>query len=147
MDFAAWFRHWLQRHPLRTPPEREPAEFTARVMSQIRPAPAEARRPAAHWKLWPGLALTCASAAAGLALAVWISGPSTRPMLARAPSPAGPLTVVAEAPPDGEEWIAQTLELLQQLDEELPEDPAEAPSDQDWIKELQMLDDEELASS
>ena len=34
--------------------------------------------------------------------------------------------VLAEAPPDDDSWVADTLQLLDQLDEELPDEPASA---------------------
>ena len=57
--------------------------------------------------------------------------------------------VLAEAPQSDDSWVAQTLQLLDQLDEELPNEPAagEATSnDNEWLDELQMLDENELAA-
>ncbi len=57
--------------------------------------------------------------------------------------------VLAEAPQSDDSWVAETLQLLDQLDEELPDEPAagDATSNEnEWRDELQMLDESELAA-
>ena len=44
-------------------------------------------------------------------------------------------------------WLEQTLELLDQLDEDIPEDATGDSSDEDWLRELEFLDDSDLAAS
>lgn len=56
--------------------------------------------------------------------------------------------MLAEAPPSDDSWVADTLQLLDQLDEDLPDEPAAGNSnsnEDDWLDELQMLDESELA--
>ena len=54
--------------------------------------------------------------------------------------------LLAEAPPSDDEWIEQTLNLLEQLEEDLPEDASDEPSGDEWLDELQWLDDRDLAA-
>ena len=60
---------------------------------------------------------------------------------------------LAESPPSDEQWLQQTLQLLDQFtDETKGASPTgaseEAPSSDDsWLKELEMLDDTEFSSS
>ena len=57
--------------------------------------------------------------------------------------------VLAESTPSDEQWIARTQQLLDQLDEgggaadSLPADP----SDQDWLNELEWLDERDLVTT
>ena len=54
--------------------------------------------------------------------------------------------MLAEATPTADEqWLNQTLELLQQFDEDVSSDGAEA-SDEEWLQDLQLLDDAELST-
>ena len=54
--------------------------------------------------------------------------------------------LLAEAPPSDDEWIEQTLTLLEQLEEDLPEGASDEPSGDEWLDELQWLDDRDLAA-
>lgn len=55
--------------------------------------------------------------------------------------------LLAEAPPSDDAWIEQTLTLLEQLEEDLPEGAADDPSGDEWLDELQWLDEHDLAAS
>ena len=174
MDFASWWKDWFSRHPLKSPSATDRPEYTAHVMARVRLAahPAPAVR---SWALRPRWALALATAAAGL-LIVFHAVPRTNGQLARGvaqetellaavgepllePPALGDVDalaeelelvdtfVLAEAPPDDEAWIQDTVQLLNQLDEELPEDGAAGPSDEEWMQELQTLDESDLAAS
>lgn len=54
--------------------------------------------------------------------------------------------LLAEAPPSDDAWIEQTLTLLEQLEEDLPEGAADDPSGDEWLDELQWLDEHDLAA-
>jgi hypothetical protein len=55
--------------------------------------------------------------------------------------------ILAEAPEDDAAWLTQTLQMLDQLDQELPEDATSAPGEEEeWLQELQSLDESELAA-
>jgi len=55
--------------------------------------------------------------------------------------------LLAQAGEDDAGWLEQTLELLDELDEALPEDATGDSSDEDWLRELEFLDDSDLAAS
>ena len=55
--------------------------------------------------------------------------------------------LLAEAPPSEDAWIEQTLTLLEQLEEDLPEGDTDDPSGDEWLDELQWLDEHDLAAS
>jgi hypothetical protein len=174
MDFSRWLAAWLKRHPLTDAPEADPARYTAEVMARVR-ALERRSAPAAsplRWLLWPRLGLALAAAAALLVIVT--AGPRSGARLARtllqdarllelvdeaaldgslAEDPDGlaealadqDLLVLAESPPAEDAWVEETLQLLDQLDEELPED--EAGSSDGWLEDLEMLDESELAAS
>ena len=168
MDFSAWLRRWLSGHPLREPSTRHMSRYTADVMAKVKGleqrAPAAAVRSA--WLAWPRLALACACAAA-LVLVVWIRREPSATLLAELEDEAAldlyaaddlddleaelqteDLLLLAEAPPDDATWVEQTVQLLNDLDEELPEDgTAGGTSDQEWLNELEMLDEDDLSAS
>lgn len=156
MSFAEWLTRWAGRHPLKTP-ATDRAAFTHAVMQRLaEPEPAPARLPRAAWAV--------ALAAAAIVLAVRL--PATLPgrlaasierdadILAALGEPveedlsddalAGLLVFAESAPDQDEAWLAETMELLEQLDESLPEDEA---SDEDWLQELESLDRGASASS
>lgn len=139
MDFATWFKSWLARHPLKTPSDDVQAGYTAQVMARIR---ARQPDPAPRWLAWPSLSLGAALAAAAVLLVV-----------GRMPSrglPAAPGMVLAESPSTDEQWVQETLQLLEQVDGR-DTDPAGAvipETDSDvLLEELQLFDESELAST
>lgn len=171
MSFDDWFKAWLAGHPLKSPTARDPSRFTAQVMAQVRaPAPA-----AKLQMVWRGLVVPLAVAAGVLvAVALRSSGgfesrlaaqlSDQADLLAELGEPVGgslsageiraladelerqDALVLAESPPDDDTWIAQTLQLLDQVDQELPDDASTGSSDERWMQELQTLDDSELAA-
>jgi hypothetical protein len=134
---------WLKRHALKHPAPHDPAQFTADVMRQVREHAAPQAAPArALWASWPRLALAAASVAVGIlvtAVAVQQSG-------GRFAAHPAALRLAESSPADDASWMDDTLELLEQLDEEIPE-AADDATQEDWLKELELLDDSTLASS
>ena len=55
--------------------------------------------------------------------------------------------MLAEDPAADEQWLEETLRILEELDEELPEGELDEWSDEDWLDELELLDDDLFASS
>ena len=175
MSFDDWFKAWLAGHPLKSPTARDPSRFTAQVMARVRAGTQPAQTPARLLGLWRGLAVPLA-VAAGLLVAVTLRSPGRSEgrlaarltdeaeLLAELGEPMGgslssgdvnalaeelehqDALVLAEAPPDDDTWIAQTLQLLDQVDQELPDDASTGSSDEQWMQELQTLDDSELAA-
>lgn len=176
MDFATWFRRWLSRHPLKEPPAASRAGYTAEVMRRVRALEAPAPMPARPWLAWPRLALVPLAAAAAVLLVVGRlrqpSGPLGGQLAADAevltalgqpllpdPGSAGDLEelaheldladalVLAEAPPGDEEWFEQTFQLLEELDEEPSESPSGTAVPDEWLDELELLDESEPSTS
>ena len=181
MDFLSWWQGWLTRHPLKSPQRLDRSAYTAQVMTRVRQearsaSPASGVR---SWVVWPRLGLALAAAAAGMvvvlhqeqqtggrlarqierdtALLAAVEEPLTEPVATGDPEElAEELALVetftlAEAPQSDEAWIQDTVQLLNQLDEELPADAAgedtTGSSDDDWMQELQTLDESDLAAS
>ena len=153
MDFPAWFRAWITRHPVNTPTEAQHASYTAQVMERVRalgPLGSPARQPAPAYRIlwWPRLAAIAATAAA---VAFVVS------TAARAPHAPAPImaTIPAAAPGSGyavlaedgavndEQWLEETLQLLQELDEDVAPASAEggAEAEDEWLQDLELLDD------
>ena len=44
------------------------------------------------------------------------------------------------------QWLEQTMQLLEQFDADVPDDDTGSASDEDWIKDLQLLDEADLAA-
>ena len=153
------------------------AQVMARVRAEA--SPRRSTLAALQWGFWPRLGLSLATAAAVLAVVGQIhpAGSSQRlaaqlaresELLAELDEPVNAVVaasddvnglaeelehedvlVLAEAPPSDDTWVANTLQLLDQLDEELPEAPAAgdaASNDEEWMNELQTLDESELAA-
>ena len=185
MDFARWLTAWLKRHSLKEPASRHRWHYTTEVMAKVQAlAPASrletmARRNHVVWG-WPRLALTFATAAAGVAIAVVALNHSTRQLAKRITQESQLLAelgepvsgsvggedveslanemetmdalVLAESPQSDEAWIQQTMQLLNQLGEDAPDEATSSPSKSDtasdeWLQELEMLEQTDLAAS
>ena len=129
-DFLAWLRGWLGRHPLKTPPA-ESASYTAEVMTRVRVLSRPA--PAFRWLVQPRWVLAVGSVAAACAVLVTVGRPPQR--LAES---------VGEL--DDEAWLEETLTLLHETGEDV-EMPVEGDAADQWLLELEALDDESQASS
>ena len=175
MDFSRWLAGWLKRHPLKDSRDLDPARYTAEVMARVRalePQSTSAASPL-RWLPWPRLALTLATAAAGLLVAVGVVYRSASRLADQIDQEAQVLAslddtvlveplvvgedelvdemeaqdliVLAEEPASDDAWVNDTLKLLDQLDDELPAD--DSSSSDDWMNELEVLDDSELAAN
>jgi len=184
MDFAAWFRTWLARHPLKASRGVDTSRYTDDVMTKIRALTQPSQAPAlVHvWLSWPRLALIAATAAVGLLIVI---GTVHRAQLQLASAidrdaqvitavdelvPTAPdgrgatpedlaqelqtadILVLAESVPSDDQWLDQTLQLLQQLDEDAPGDVTgtggnASESQEDWLNELQQIDETELTAN
>lgn len=156
MEFLTWLRTWLTRHPLKEPADAARAHYTAEVMARVRavgslPGGSPARvpvRPWARWSHslrqvvgWPRFAVAMATAA-GVAFAVHTAS-QTRRQLAQQPQ-----GVTVSDPSSDEEWLEQTLQLLEQLEEDSSTETAgDGADEEDWLEELQWLDDSELSTA
>ena len=152
MDFLTWLDAWMHRHPLQQPPETHRARYTAEVMARVKalptaPTPAPARP--GQWLAWPRLTLAVATGIAGFVLLGTVVGRPPQQLAQPPPvseSPADAL-VLAESPSSDDQWLEETLQLLEELDEELPADAASDGSEEEWLEELQLLDEGPLAAS
>ena len=147
MEFLTWLQNWLRRHPLKEPTDAERSHYTAEVMARVRalsplPGVSPARASVRPWAWWPRMAMAMATAA-GLVFAV-STAHQTRRQLAQQPQG------VTVSDPSDEEWLEQTLELLEQLElegETSPETAGDGSDDEEWLDELQWLDESELSTA
>lgn len=181
MDFTTWLRQWLERHPLKGPPDLDRARFTVEVMARVRRVSAPSQGWAPHktrrsW-LFMRLGLVAATAAAGIALIIGVTTHARRQLadhlvreaqllamidesgvaiqeaqgddnpdaLAEEVELIDQLTVLAEVRPS-DEGIEQTLQLLEQLDEDALDAATDDASDHTLIEELQHLDEQEIST-
>lgn len=174
MDFLDWLKGWLSRHPLRRPSEEPQASYTVRVMERIRASRSPGF--GWGWLTRPRLALATGAAVAAWLVVVSVPRPMTPARMAKAverdvqllaqlnedPSPIlaalpGGLEqeaawleriLLAEArdAADDEAWLEETLELLNAAGEDVPLPSGEDAADE-WLRELELLDDQEITSS
>ena len=151
MDFTAWLTSWLTRHSLQEPDALDRVRYTAQVMRKLTdetPSPF----PAARWFAWPSVAMAFATTAAGI-LIVLAVGHRADPQLAQLTPTAPParqahaLMLAELVPTSDETWVQDTAQLLEQLDEDASHDDANATFDEEWLKELQALDEGDLSAS
>lgn len=138
MDLATWLRQWLTRHPLKEPADLDRAQYTAEVMERVKSLEPPLTTPApAPWRMvWLRPALVTVTAAAAILLVV-----------GRTAQPPIPVVQVAEQLSEDDLWLEETLQWLEEFDEELPEDVFEDWSDEEWLQELERLDEELFLSS
>ena len=149
-------------------------QVMARVKAFHEPARHDATAAVQRWLAWPQLAMACGAVAAGVLVAITV-GHSRNEQLAReitrdaqvlaemgepVTDPVSPTDVdgiaedmatidamtLAEAPQSDDAWLKETLQLLDQLQEDVPDDASsgDAP-DEEWMKDLQTLDDSDLS--
>ena len=135
---------WLTRHPLKSPTDIDRAQYTAEVMAkikaQVQPAPAPA--PVRIWLPWPRLAMTLATVAAGILIMMTVTHQASR-QLAHPPE----AVLIAESPAADDQWLEDTLQLLDELDEDVSSETAGDGSEEEWLEELELLDETDLAAS
>ena len=174
MDFTEWLTAWLSRHPLKSPSEAERSRFTDEVMARVRSDVASAAAKSWAHRLadaWPPLAVAAAVMVAvhvrhpaparlasqlldGTELLAEVDEPVNGWLLPEDPEQlAGDLEdedllVLAETPETTDaSWLADTMDVLHQLDEDLPDEGASnEPTDDQWLQELQILDEQDLAT-
>ncbi len=161
MDFTAWLRTWVARHPLKEPMDTSRTAYTTEVMERVKAlaptpnlAPSQVRNNLVWGWGWPRLAVGLATAAAAVFVVFTMDETRHQRRLARsitdqaeiltaldedALPPDEDLLLLAETPATDEEWLEQTLQLLEELDEELPADAASEDSEAEWLQELEML--------
>ena len=167
-DVMAWFTQWLTRHPLKTPPGSMQEAYTREVMTRVTDAtPA----PVVRWVPRPRLAFAVGTAlACGLAVMAWFPREPVRvaervegsvQVLAELGELNGPLAggledeailvdrLVLAKTQDAvadEAWIDDTIGLLNEVDETAVE-ASNGESLEELLRELESLDESEIASS
>ena len=174
--FKEWLARHPLREPVYFDQARYTAEVMARVNDQIRSPAQQARRSVWLCVSWPRMALGGLSFAL-VSIIVLLAGVSysrlrlakevTRgiQVLAEVGESATPVEsetdevavelqaedtlVLAEATKTDDQWLEQTVQILEQLDEDPKAGNANGSSepDEDWLDDLQMLDNSELSSS
>ena len=137
MDFSRWLASWLTRHPVKEP-LRMGSDYTREVISKLT-VDAQPARPVRRWSgvfFHPAYALVSAVAIVLIVTALVRPQPIPAPQLA------------AETPTEDETWIQQTMQLLEQL-EQTDDASGHQPtqSDEEWLQELEMIDDADLATA
>lgn len=144
MEFAAWLQNWLSRHPLKEPQEMDSSRYTAEVMARVKalaPVPARPLASPIFGLGWPRFALAAATAVAGAAFAIL----TTRQVTPQHQT--AQVVELAESTPSDDQWIEETVQLLDQLDEDVPQEAGSEPSDQDLLEELEQLEGKEPSAS
>ena len=160
-----WLREWLQRHPIQDPPAHLQHNYVQEVLAKIQasenPSRAVAWRPRLQlgWRFALGGTL-----AAALAVTIALVRPPRYPAQqieqdAQILLEVGGVTFYNDADLEEEAQVQdrivlaeaeeeETLRLREEL-EEAGANPAEgeASSDEEWLRELQSLDEEEIALS
>ena len=171
--FTAWLSRHPLKSPSEADRSRFTADVMARVRTEtaVRPAAGWAASFSAGW---PRFALPLAAAA--VLVAVHVRRPAEARLVAEVtqhtemlaelgeplesvlPADAEELAedleredlmVLAEAQPESDDatWIADSMKVLEEIDETLPDEgTAGTGNDEQWLKELETLDQSELAS-
>lgn len=176
MDFSRWLTGWLTRHPLKEPTDPDRTAYTREVISKLKVQAAPARATTPRWWILTNPAMAFAAAAAVVLVVMMVRKPSESLLTQRALHDAALLAavgengvelpgdeterladdlelldalVLAEAPPSDDAWIQQTMQLLDQLDEDPSSDDAstDGGDDEEWLNDLEMLDQDDLAST
>ncbi len=166
MDFSAWLRDWLSRHPLQEPPDADRRRYTGEVMARVKALQGATEPPAvqpvSRWLRWPRVTLALATGAAGIVVAVGVlrftpppghPAPASHPVVRglspprAADEPAQQDTQLAESSPGEDYWLERTWQLLEELDERFPNEDTAESSDEQWLEELQWIDESEMTAS
>ena len=156
MDFSRWLTTWLKQHPLKESKGVDRAAYTREVISRIQerhaPTPNLELLPARNsWVLGWRLLLNPAFAlAAAVVVVLTVTSAIERSRTQLAQQALHDAARLAESPPSDDQWIQQTMQLLEQLDQDAPSDDAAGSasnSDEEWLKELETLDEQDLNSS
>jgi hypothetical protein len=79
--------------------------------------------------------MTLATVAAGILI-----------MLTVTHQPSRQLPQIAESPSADDRWLEETLLLLEELDEDVADETVGGALEEEWLEELQLLDDMELTA-
>ena len=151
MDIGRWLTAWLRCHPLRDPSGVNPDRFTAEVMERVKAhrqlAPVASGIP---WLSWPRPAFSALAAGVGLVVVLVLLTMGRRTSRLSEDKPPQdfptPWQMAESAPTSDEQWIDETLQLLDQVDDAAETD-VEEPSDEEWLEQLELLDGSELATN
>ena len=168
-DFLFWLKGWMARHPLNTPPESLQTSYIEEVMARVRAI--SARSLGWQWVLVPRPVLAVSTALAAVLVVVLLANRAPNQLAQRVEhdgqllSELGALEELstddledeaqmvdqlmladAESAGDDEAWIEQTLELLGDLDEG-PDMGSGDTAPEEWLDDLEWLDESEFASS
>ena len=179
MDVTTWLKTWFTRHPIKEPTDIDPAQYTAEVMTKIKAVEDTGLLPIHHWFPWLRLAFVAATAAAGITVAMMTTHSSGQRLAAHVSRESQLLAalepdseqlladhhdvdalaremettdtmVLAESQPSDDQWIDQTVQLLDQLDQEASTDASsddDISTEKDWFEELEQLDEKDLSIS
>ena len=145
MDFSTWFQRWLTRHPLKEPMQANRASYTADVMAKIKtvaPAPARSFQPRRTWATllnWPRPALALAATLGFVLVLMTVQRAVHQRQLAE--NAALRSRMLAEETGSDAEWIAQTLDVLEQFDEDDVPVINEDQETGDSLNELDLLEE------
>ena len=169
MAFASWLANWLRHHPLKTPTGYERTQYTADVMGRVNTIAHGETAPQYSWWALPRLAFAVAAAVAGVAIAIGTTRAVSSGRLAKqvtheaqllaaldepTPELSGDdeqalqeLLVLAESSSDEASWLEQTMQLLDELDEQPQADSTESSaSDDEWMNDLELLENSGAAA-
>ena len=141
MSLPSWFSQWLMRHPVKTLPEDDQRELTSRVMARLNESSEPAASPQSMLTTWwttSRLMVATVSAMAVVTLVIGVVRYTYVPKFARTNG----TLVLAKAKSDDAAWVNETLQLLDQLDQDSTiQDPSgETSNDEEWMKELELLE-------
>lgn len=156
MEFSDWLRSWLARHPLKSPTEFEQSQLTRAVMERLRMIHRETH-PSRHWRFFPRLSLIAATAMAIVFLAIMALPKMTDRSTAhlerersydqspQLPSQGQDFLILAQEPLSDEQWLDETLEILQEFEEDPftrveEQDSSLDYSEDEWLKWLELLE-------
>lgn len=144
MDFSRWLTAWLRRHPLKAPSDMGPA-YTREVISKLGRETQRTASPVRWWSIFSSPAYAMVSLAA---IALIVTALIQRPSAQTARQATRQTAVLAESTESGDAWIQQTMQLLDQLEQDsASNDAATTQSDEEWLNELETLDEADLNSS
>lgn len=167
-DVTARLMAWLHRHPLKRPPQAMQTAYTDEVMARVR---ASAPAPAFQWVLRPRMVFGFGTAIAfGMAVVVLthrapdqvashaehasqvlaelgeLNGVSGNELEDEAAALDHMMLAEADTSADDEAWVQETAELLNEVGDSSAQ-PSDEGSLEELLKELESLDESDIASS
>jgi hypothetical protein len=146
MDVLRSLQEWLARRSLKDLSDADRASYTEQVMAKVRALePARQTvptRPSVGWGWQPQWVLGLSAALVAVAVLV-----ITRQPAERFAPPAPNHARMAENGTDDAAWLEETLQLLEELNEEPGDTAGDGMDEEEWLKELELLDESDLAAS